>query len=121
MVWGNTKSPKVEARIESVAVQCFPVVQAKRGQEATYQVAATATVTYQIDDVGWLEALPYGLYGTVIFEAVSANGVVLASKEGEIRIVRGLNSGTASAMISGLSGYEIQHVFLVQARWEYGR
>jgi hypothetical protein len=126
--WGPRKSPKVQAWIVSVAVECFPAGSPGNGSGAAkhvpvtgYQIAATANVIYEIHDSKWLEALPLGLTPAVIFEAVSANGVVLASKEGELRIVPGGDGGTVSATISGLSGPEIQRVSLVQARWRFGR
>lgn len=126
--WGGSKAPKVEASIVQVAVQCFPVEYHARGSGTSvgapfngYQIAATASVAYRVHNSKWLQGLILGLSGTVIFEAMSANGVVLATKQGEVRIVPGGDSGTASATLSGLSGSEIQRVALVQARWRYGR
>lgn len=126
--WGPHTLPKARAWIVSVAVECFPAASpvndggaARHVPVTGYQIAATANVTYEIRDSKWLEALPLGLTAAVIFEAVSANGVVLASKEGKLRVVPGGDGGTVSATISGLSGPEIQRVSLVRAKWRFGR
>lgn len=126
-LWESKKSIKVSALIVSVAVLCFPVYhpalisrRAGRASFSDYQIAATATVTYQVRDAKWVESAPLGLWATVIFEAVSANGVVLASKHAEFRILPTQKSATISASITGLSESEIQHVALVRARWQYG-
>jgi hypothetical protein len=119
--WGGGKKPKIEATIESVAVQCFPPDRGAGGIGDGYQIAATANVAYQVHDAKWLESLPLGLSATVIFEAVTANGVVLSSKETELSFAPSLSRATASVKMLGLSGAEIKRVSLIQARWRYGR
>jgi len=127
---GNTSSPKVTASIVRVAVECIPVNtpattenNVKVPASTSYQLAATATIDYKVLDPQWLErSTAYtDLQANVVFEAVSASGVVLASQEGQFKVVGGRSSSTGhSSSTLTITEPIIERVATLRARWAYG-
>lgn len=128
-MWGGDKA-KVVANIESVAIECIPLESVKsdssksKNREAIeYEIAATASVNYSILDQKFFKSITTysNLEAFIIFEAMTASGVVIGHSKGSLRIIENGNSGKASSKISGLSLEEIKRVVRVEARWEYGK
>jgi hypothetical protein len=89
----------------------------------SYLLATTATIDYKIVDALWLQrSTAYNdLQATVVFEAVSASGVVLASQEGQFKVVPGLSASTGHASSSiTIAEPIIGRVATLRARWAYG-
>ncbi|PYR93560.1 MAG: hypothetical protein DMF84_09160 [Acidobacteria bacterium] len=57
----------------------------------------------------------------VVFEAIAESGVVLGSGMTVFRLANGGASGAASVKITGLSEGALQKLWLVRARWQYGK
>jgi len=127
---GNTPSPKVTADIVGVAVECIPVNSpattengVKVPASTSYHLAATATINYRILDAQWLaKSTAYtDLQATVVFEAVSASGAVLASQDGVFKVVPGATASTGHASSTmTIAEPIIGHVATLRARWAYG-
>jgi hypothetical protein len=88
-----------------------------------YEIATTANVFFNIIDKKFFNSVTLyrDIEANIIFEALTANNVVLASAKGTLKIIKGGNSTTASAKIIGLTLEEIKRVTRVEARWEYGK
>ncbi len=123
--WSN----KIEATITRVAVECIPIHASdvtegtnKQSASTSYQLPTTANVAYKIVDSLWFKrATAYtDLNATIVFEAVSASGVVLASGYGQFKVVDGNNSGTVSTTLT-VPEPMIGRVSAVRAGWQYGR
>jgi len=113
---------RLTGSITSVLVECLPSRhepgQADRGwrrASTDYEVAVTATVEYKISDQDFASS-----DANVIFEALSATGVVLGSTKAFFRFTKNGSSGQISAKIVGLSEEEVRRVTSVHARWEDG-
>lgn len=129
IVWGGTND-KVSAKITSVVVECLPVHhkpiatdKMKVDAFTDYEIAATASVVYKINDVEFFTNATRNadMDDTVVFEALSSAGVVLKSGSSVFTVVRGNTTGTVSAKIASLSDEEIRRVAVVRVRWRYGR
>jgi hypothetical protein len=125
IVWGGEPA-KATAQIVSVAVECIPIFEpavetekVKRGAYNEYQVAVTATVSYEVKDKEFVDRMPGNLEANITFEVVSRSGVVLGSAAGRFRMVGNATTGTVSARISTLADSEIRRAVAVRARWEY--
>ncbi len=110
---------KVSAQIGTVLTECIPhriSATEKVAASTEYEIAVTARINYVLDkdEYRTFEA-------RLIFEAMTANGVVIKSNNSSFRLVRGGNSGTASAVITALSREEVARVKRIVVRWEYGR
>lgn len=55
----------------------------------------------------------------LVFEAITAKGVVLRSTPAMFRLVYGVNSGKVSSTLIGLSPEEVGLVARITARWDY--
>ena len=118
------------ANIDTVVAECFkgegqhaPAESRNSVQrEPQFVLAATATVSYRItnDSLYRLRAMNYGVSATAVFEALSANDVILNSSSGRISFVRGVSRGNVSARIDGMSTDEMARVAKVRVRWQYG-
>ena len=129
IVWGGDER-KITAVIQSIAIECIPAHhaameadRAKIGAYTDYEIAATATISCEIADAQYFESATQDrdLRATVLFEAVSASGVLLGSASGSFSILKNSTHRTASAKITSLSSEEIRRVAKVRARWRYGR
>jgi hypothetical protein len=123
--WGGDTS-KIVARINSLRIECIPIeIEQEKGssRKIMYEIATTANVFFNIIDKKFFNSVTLyrDIEANIIFEALTANNVVLASAKGTLKIIKGGNSTTASAKIIGLTLEEIKRVTRVEARWEYGK
>jgi hypothetical protein len=102
-----------------------------------YVIAVTATVEYEIDErppttevvrpknraaapdpaeLAWLSSAPIP---TIVFEAISSNGVILGTANSIFSAGGGSRVANVTARIT-LSPEEIQRVKTVSVRWAYG-
>jgi len=110
---------RLAGSITAVLVECLPSPgEADRGWRRAstgYELAVTATVEYKISDQDFASS-----DANVIFEALSATGVVLGSTKAFFRFTKNGSSGQISAKIVGLSEEEVRRVTSVHAKWEDG-
>lgn len=94
-----------------------------KGVAPRYEVAATADVAYEITDRERFDkarsSSVLGVQATVVFEAVTAQGVVLGTGQGYVTFIPGVRTTSVSTKITGLSSGEISRVAKVQVRWKY--
>lgn len=133
VVWGRTQlgeKGKATATIRKVSVECLPIdnpavenSSGKRAAYRSYQISATASVDYEINDDKWLQDAVIAPSDTIRFEAISENGVVLGAGTGTFNLIRGAAQGTetVSGSITELSDAEIRRVREVVARFTYGK
>ena len=122
---GPAKHVYASARITSVSAECIPdghhttaSDKAARDTFQDYELAITATVTYDISDEASFSIAPAN--DSLIFEAMSRSGVVLGSATTPFSLVGGDSTGgTASAKITGLSSEEVRRLLAVRARWKF--
>src|SRR5262245_9868117 len=104
----------VKANITSVAFECIPRrTSTEKSHASTYEFAVTATVNYVLEDKRSIYEYP------LVFEAITAKGVVLRSTPAMFRLVYGVNSGKVSSTLIGLSPEEVGLVARITARWDY--
>ncbi len=122
--------PFLVATITKVSVECIPIQTVHTEREtpqtrivANFDIAATATISYTIEDAARYDALarqPFSkLSPTMRFEVVSGAGVVLRSATSDAGFVKGGTTTSVSTRISGLGLAEISKVSVVQASWIY--
>ncbi len=122
--------PFLVANITEVSVECIPIqtVLTQREDSQTrivtsFDIAATATIRYTIEDAGRYDATARKSFGnlspTMRFEVVSGAGVVLRSATGDVAFVKGETTTSTSTRVSGLGLAEISKVSVVQASWIY--
>ena len=129
MMWGGDQA-KIVANIDSVVIECIPIEKVKNESSTSksrgnteYEIAASASVTYSIIDQKFFKDITLfkSLEPAVIFEAMTASGVVIGHSRGTVRVIENGSVGKVSAKIMGLTREEIKRIKRVEARWEYGR
>jgi len=105
----------VKANIASIVFECIPrrILTEKGGASMCYELAVTATMNYMLEDKIAIYEYP------LVFEAITAKGVVLRSTGAMFHLVYGVNSGKVSSRLSGLSAEEVARVVRITARWDY--
>jgi hypothetical protein len=116
--------PVATATITRVDASCaqrrYPRVGSERDGETGFFIGATAWITYEIEDEEGLES-GQGYGEEVIFEAVSASGVVLGSDSMGFAATRGVRFTTMSLEIGDMKPEDVSRVARVVARWDRTR
>jgi hypothetical protein len=126
IVWGGD-SPKVAASLKSIAVECFKGRATASGvtgaSDPTYSLVITVRTSFLISDLGFMRspAAQGAIQGKIIFEALTAKGVILGQDIGWYSVAMGVPSQTVSVTIPGLSSEAVSRVTDVQARWQFGK
>lgn len=120
------------ATLQTVKAECLGYQAGNQGapgpgtaSQARYQIASTATLTYVINNKEVFEQANrlanYDLRAQVKFEALTSNGVVLASATGAVTFTPGVGADTVSARIVGLTSAEARRIQKIEVRWLYDR
>jgi hypothetical protein len=125
------EDPYLTGRLKSLSVECYavtePAVRTKEFRQdrtTTYSIAATATVEYLVSSVDRFKAAiawprESSCQAEVVFEAVSAQGVVLASSRGTATFIMSGRSCTVSTTMPLLSWPVVSRIRTVRAMWVY--
>jgi hypothetical protein len=128
--WGGD-SARIEATIASIAVECFQILhpavrtaQVSRDAYADYQLAATATVKYAVNDTAFFDRITRGgstIRGTVRFHLETSAGVALEASEEDVQLVRNGTLARVSTKFYSLTDEQIRRITTLRAGWLYSR
>jgi len=116
--WGtNSNSPT--GQIDTVKFECIKNETSGANDKASstqevYDIALTANISYDAS-----KAIYTPLYGTIIFEAKSNQGVVIGTAIGHGKFVKDDMAATVSAKIAGLTHGEMAKISRIEAKWDY--
>lgn len=113
----------VKASLASLVLECYPAAESTNRADHNkvpalmgYEISATANITHSSNDAAREgDDLPQAW---VVFEALSANGVVLVSSETLFKSPKRGDRPTLSTKLH-LSGEQVRRVSRVQVHWKY--
>jgi len=124
----ETEETTISMRIESVSVECIPYRSAGAGSASDddqaplrVRIAVTTDVTYDIQDMEWFTGRTIRPRGALVFEAVSAGGVVLAESFEGFQLRETGRRASVSTTFDSLEPEVALRVSRVVVRRDYGR